>query len=267
MSVGDSWTQLRTVGAQARTMLVAAAASQWKVKPGDCRAEKGFVLGPGGRKASFGSLARGRRQASGAREGDAQGPEGLQAHRQAHAPPRRGRARRREDRLRHGHEAARPAHGARGPPARLRREGGLVRRAQGDGGAGRHERGADLQRRGGGGQGLLGGEEGPRRARDPVGPRRRGRALHRGPAQAVRRARAAARRHGEEGGRPRGDQGGREDGRRASTRSRSSRTPRWSRSTAPWSFAAIPRRSGAARSSRPWTRRPPRRRWASRPGR
>ncbi|MDH5265706.1 MAG: molybdopterin-dependent oxidoreductase, partial [Betaproteobacteria bacterium] len=57
MSVGDSWTQLRTVGAQARTMLVAAAAAQWKVKPEACRAEKGFVLGPGGKKASFGSLA------------------------------------------------------------------------------------------------------------------------------------------------------------------------------------------------------------------
>jgi isoquinoline 1-oxidoreductase subunit beta len=57
MSVGDSWTQLRTVGAQARTMLVAAAAAQWKAKPEACRAEKGFVLGPGGKKASFGSLA------------------------------------------------------------------------------------------------------------------------------------------------------------------------------------------------------------------
>lgn len=56
MSVGDSWTQLRTVGAQARTMLVAAAAGQWKVKAEACRAEKGFVLGPGGRKTSFGSL-------------------------------------------------------------------------------------------------------------------------------------------------------------------------------------------------------------------
>ena len=56
-SVADSWTQLRTVGAQARTMLVAAAAAQWKAKPEACRAEKGFVLGPGGRKASFGSLA------------------------------------------------------------------------------------------------------------------------------------------------------------------------------------------------------------------
>lgn len=57
MSVGDSWTQLRTVGAQARTMLVAAAAAQWNVKPEACRARKGFVLGPGGKKASFGSLA------------------------------------------------------------------------------------------------------------------------------------------------------------------------------------------------------------------
>ena len=57
MSVGDSWTQLRTVGAQARTMLVGAAAAEWKVKPEACRAEKGFVIGPGGKKASFGSLA------------------------------------------------------------------------------------------------------------------------------------------------------------------------------------------------------------------
>jgi isoquinoline 1-oxidoreductase beta subunit len=56
-SVADSWTQLRTVGAQARTMLVNAAAAQWKAKPEACRAEKGFVIGPGGRKASFGSLA------------------------------------------------------------------------------------------------------------------------------------------------------------------------------------------------------------------
>jgi isoquinoline 1-oxidoreductase beta subunit len=57
MSVVDSWTQLRTVGAQARAMLVAAAAQQWKAKPEACRAEKGFVRGPGGKKASFGSLA------------------------------------------------------------------------------------------------------------------------------------------------------------------------------------------------------------------
>ena len=56
-SVSNSWEQFRTVGAQARTMLVAAAAAQWKAKAADCRAEKGFVTGPGGRKASYGQLA------------------------------------------------------------------------------------------------------------------------------------------------------------------------------------------------------------------
>ena len=56
-SVVNSWDQLRTVGAQARTMLMQAAANQWKVKLADVRAEKGFVLGPGGKKASYGQLA------------------------------------------------------------------------------------------------------------------------------------------------------------------------------------------------------------------
>lgn len=56
-SVSNSWEQFRTVGAQARTMLVAAAAGQWKVKPEACKADKGFVTGPGGKKASYGQLA------------------------------------------------------------------------------------------------------------------------------------------------------------------------------------------------------------------
>ena len=56
-SVWNSFDQLRTVGAQARTMLVQAAAEQWKVKPEECRAEKGFVVGPGGKRAGFGDLA------------------------------------------------------------------------------------------------------------------------------------------------------------------------------------------------------------------
>ena len=38
-------------------MLVQAAANQWKVKPADCRVDKGVVLGPGGKKATFGQLA------------------------------------------------------------------------------------------------------------------------------------------------------------------------------------------------------------------
>ncbi|HET7732068.1 MAG TPA: xanthine dehydrogenase family protein molybdopterin-binding subunit [Usitatibacter sp.] len=56
-SVSNSYDQLRTVGAQARTMLMQAAADQWKVKLADVRAEKGFVVGPGGRKLSYGQLA------------------------------------------------------------------------------------------------------------------------------------------------------------------------------------------------------------------
>ena len=56
-SVWNSFDQLRTVGAQARAMLVQAAADQWKAKPADCRTQKGFVLGPGGKKASYGQLA------------------------------------------------------------------------------------------------------------------------------------------------------------------------------------------------------------------
>jgi isoquinoline 1-oxidoreductase beta subunit len=56
-SVWNSWDQLRTVGAQARTMLMQAAADQWKVKLADVRADKGFVIGPGGKKFSYGQLA------------------------------------------------------------------------------------------------------------------------------------------------------------------------------------------------------------------
>lgn len=56
-SVWNSWDQLRTAGAQARTMLVQAAATQWKVKPESCRTEKGFVIGPGNRKLAYGALA------------------------------------------------------------------------------------------------------------------------------------------------------------------------------------------------------------------
>lgn len=55
-SVWNSFDQLRTVGAQARTMLVQAAANQWKVRPAGCRAEKGHVIGPGGKRLSYGQL-------------------------------------------------------------------------------------------------------------------------------------------------------------------------------------------------------------------
>jgi isoquinoline 1-oxidoreductase beta subunit len=56
-SVVNSWTQMRTVGAMARGMLIAAAAEQWKVGADKCRTEMGVVIGPAGQKASYGSLA------------------------------------------------------------------------------------------------------------------------------------------------------------------------------------------------------------------
>ena len=56
-SVVNSWTQMRTVGAMARTMLISAAANRWKVDPAQCRAENGVVIGPAGQKANFGALA------------------------------------------------------------------------------------------------------------------------------------------------------------------------------------------------------------------
>ncbi len=57
MSISSSWQALRTSGATARTLLVQAAANQWKVASTDCHALGGIVHGPGNRKASYGQLA------------------------------------------------------------------------------------------------------------------------------------------------------------------------------------------------------------------
>ena len=56
-SVWNSYDQLRTAGAQGRTMLLQAAANQWKVPLSQVRAQNGFAIGPGGRKLSYGQLA------------------------------------------------------------------------------------------------------------------------------------------------------------------------------------------------------------------
>ena len=57
-SVRDGWITLRTAGAQVRMMLIQAAANQWQVDVARCRAEEGVVIGPGGKKASYGQLAK-----------------------------------------------------------------------------------------------------------------------------------------------------------------------------------------------------------------
>ncbi|MBZ5646681.1 MAG: xanthine dehydrogenase family protein molybdopterin-binding subunit [Acidobacteriia bacterium] len=56
-SVRTSLEKLRKAGATARAMLVAAAAKEWSVDAGACHTDKGFVTGPGGKRASYGSLA------------------------------------------------------------------------------------------------------------------------------------------------------------------------------------------------------------------
>jgi isoquinoline 1-oxidoreductase beta subunit len=56
-SVPEAWEKLRKAGAQARLMLVAAAAQRWHIDAAACRAENGKVIGTQGRSASYGQLA------------------------------------------------------------------------------------------------------------------------------------------------------------------------------------------------------------------
>jgi isoquinoline 1-oxidoreductase beta subunit len=58
MGVRSSQDYVRRAGASARAMLVAAAAGQWRVPAGECRAERGMVSHPpSGRSLSYGKLA------------------------------------------------------------------------------------------------------------------------------------------------------------------------------------------------------------------
>ena len=57
-SVREGWEKLRVAGAQVREMLVAAAAQKWGVDAALLKAENGMVLGPRGKKASYGQLAQ-----------------------------------------------------------------------------------------------------------------------------------------------------------------------------------------------------------------
>ena len=57
-AMANSWTQLRQAGATARAMLVAAAASEWKVPAGEITVSEGVVSHEkSGKKATFGELA------------------------------------------------------------------------------------------------------------------------------------------------------------------------------------------------------------------
>lgn len=57
-SVRTAWTPLREAGAQARAMLVSAAATAWAVDPSECRTENGVVIHRSSRKRlKYGELA------------------------------------------------------------------------------------------------------------------------------------------------------------------------------------------------------------------
>ncbi|MEA3395006.1 MAG: xanthine dehydrogenase family protein molybdopterin-binding subunit [Pseudomonadota bacterium] len=56
-AIKHSYTQYRELGARARAMLLAAAAARWNVDVKTLRTQAGWVLGSGGRKASYGELA------------------------------------------------------------------------------------------------------------------------------------------------------------------------------------------------------------------
>ena len=58
MAIRTSWDPLRKAGAQAREMLIAAAARQWNVSPSQLRAENGFVINSAnGERIRFGAIA------------------------------------------------------------------------------------------------------------------------------------------------------------------------------------------------------------------
>ncbi len=56
-SVRDAWEKLRKAGASARMMLVSAAAQKWGVDASQVRAENGSLMGPGGKRMSYGMAA------------------------------------------------------------------------------------------------------------------------------------------------------------------------------------------------------------------
>jgi isoquinoline 1-oxidoreductase beta subunit len=56
-SVRDAWEKLRKAGASARMMLVAAAAQEWGVDASQVNAQGGSLIGPGGKRMSYGMAA------------------------------------------------------------------------------------------------------------------------------------------------------------------------------------------------------------------
>ncbi len=56
-SVQDAWVKLRTAGAQTRHMLIAAAAQEWGVDPGQCRVANATIINAHGKVLTYGDVA------------------------------------------------------------------------------------------------------------------------------------------------------------------------------------------------------------------
>lgn len=56
-AIKNSYMQYRELGARTRAMLVSAAAAQWGVDAGGLRTQQGVVIGPGGKRLTYGELA------------------------------------------------------------------------------------------------------------------------------------------------------------------------------------------------------------------
>ena len=65
-SVPEAWEKLRKAGAQARMMLIAAAAQRWRIEPSDCQAQDGRVISTQGRTASVRPTRGSGREVAGA---------------------------------------------------------------------------------------------------------------------------------------------------------------------------------------------------------
>ncbi len=81
LSIRTSWQPLRQAGAQAREMLISAAAQKWGVDKSQCRAENNSIVNTAtNAKLSYGSLAEAAAKLPLPRS-EAEGPQPVQAHR------------------------------------------------------------------------------------------------------------------------------------------------------------------------------------------
>ena len=110
---------------------------QWKVPADSVQVKNGVVFHASGKKATFGELADAAGEATGARDRQAQGREGLRVHRQARAAHRLEGQVERHRALHAGREAAGHADGGRRACAALRTASEELRFRQRDGHSGR----------------------------------------------------------------------------------------------------------------------------------